>query len=438
VIDRTATTRVQRLIRWLEPFQDCFGRRAQRLALRTYVHGLFSDSDRKSMQAMLARVTDPITYQGFQHFMTHAVWDADRIWRRLLERLPERHGVVIIDGTSFPKQGTHSVGVARQYCGALGKIANCQVATTAALWTGTRAWMIGALLYLPQAWLDDRDRRAVAQIPAATTFQEKWRQALTLIRRARAAGLQITGVLADAEFGDVTTFRRALHRWGLPYAVGVSRHLTVFPGTPAVHVPPSPWTGRPRSQWVLVDDTRPIALSAVALTLPPRAWRRVTWRNGANRPWAARFAALRVTPANEWRDRRLAPEVWLLCEQDLGATPRTKYFFINLPATASVRQLVQLAHQRWAIEQQYQELKTELGFDHFEGRSFPGWTHHVVISAVAYAFLQRERMRREPDPPLTFPGIRAIVQEIFTALLLAQQPNYFKRIQELRQINLRI
>src|SRR4051812_39654749 len=175
-----------------------------------------------------------------------------------------------------------------------------------------------------------------------------------------------------------------------------------------------------------------------ALTLPKRAWRRVTWRNGTNRPWAARFAAVRVTPAHEWRDRRLAPEVWLLCEQDLGATPRTKYFFVNLPATASVTQLVRLAHQRWAIEQQYQELKTELGLDHFEGRSYPGWHHHVVLTAVAYAFLQRERMRSRVDPPLTFPAIRVIVQEIFTALLLAQQPHYFKRIQELQQINLRI
>src|SRR5206468_3460180 len=222
------------------------------------------------------------------------------------------------------------------------------------------------------------------------------------------------------------------------YAVGVSRHLTVFRGTPAVQVPPSPRTGRPRSQLVLVGDTRPIAVSAVALTVPKRAWRRVTWRNGTNRPWAARFAAVRVTPAHDWRDRRLAPEVWLLCEQDLGATPRTKYFFVALPASASVKQLVQLAHQRWAIEQQYQELKTELGFDHFEGRSYPRWQHHVVLTAVAYAFLQRERLRRSADPPLTFPGIRAIVQEIFTALLFAQEPDYFKRIEELRKINLRI
>ena len=438
MIDRTATVRIQRLIRWLEPFQRCFGHRAQRLALRTYVQGVFSDSDRKSMQAMLARVTEPVSYQAFQHFITHAPWDADRIWRRLLELLPERRGVLIIDGTSFPKQGPHSVGVARQYCGALGKIANCQVAVTAALWTGTRAWLLGALLYLPQSWSENAPRRAAARIPSTVPFQEKWRQALTLIRRARAAGLHLTAVVADAEFGDITAFRRLLHQWRLPYALGVSRHLTVFRGTPAVHIPPSARTGRPRSQLVLVTDTRPITVRALALALPARAWRRVTWRNGSNRPWAARFAALRVTPANEWRNRRLAPEVWLLCEQDLGLTPRIKYFFVSLPATASLQQLVHLAHQRWAIEQQYQELKTELGLDHFEGRSYPGWHRHLVLTAVAYAFLQRERMGDDADPALTFPAVRAIVTEVFTALLFAQKPSYLKRIQELQNIQLRI
>ena len=438
MIDRTATARIQRLMRWLEPFQRCFGHRAQRLALRTYVQGVFSDSDRKSMQAMLARVTEPVSYQAFQHFITHAPWDADRIWRRLLEILPERRGVLIIDGTSFPKQGPHSVGVARQYCGALGKISNCQVAVTAALWTGTRAWLLGALLYLPQSWSEDPNRRAATRIPSTVSFQEKWRQALTLIRRARAAGLHLTAVVADAEFGDITAFRRLLHQWRLPYALGVSRQLTVFRDTPAVHIPPSSRTGRPRSQLVLVHDTRPITVRAVALALPARAWRRVTWRNGTNRPWAARFAAVRVTPANEWRNRRLAPEVWLLCEQDLGRTPRIKYFFVHLPATASLKQLVRLAHQRWAIEQQYQELKTELGLDHFEGRSYPGWHRHVVLTAVAYAFLQRERMRPDADPVLTLPAVRAIVTETFTALLFAQKPSYLKRIQELQNIQLRI
>jgi SRSO17 transposase len=357
----------------------------------------------------------------------------------LLEGLPERRGVLILDGTSFPKQGPHSVGVARQYCGALGKIANCQVAVTAALWTGARAWLLGALLYLPEGWAEDATRRAGAQIPASVLFQEKWRQAITLIRRARGAGLEVTGVVADAEFGDITAFRRVLHQWRLPYALGVSRQLTVFRGAPAVHIPPGGPMGRPRSQLTMVDPkTRAISVRALAVSVPASRWRRVSWRNGAHRPWAARFVAMRVTPAHEWRNRRLAPDVWLLCEQDLGQTPRIKYFFINLPATASLQQLVRLAHQRWAIEQQYQELKTELGLDHFEGRSFPGWHHHVVLTAVAYAFIQKQRMRHDADPALTFPGARAFVTEIFTALLLAQKPYYLKRMQELAEIQLQI
>jgi len=197
-----------------------------------------------------------------------------------------------------------------------------QVATTAALRTGTCAWLLGAVLYLPQSWIEDASRRAVAGIPARVSFQEKWRHAITLIRRARAAGLQLTGVVADAELGDITAFRRLLHQWRLPYALGISHHLTVFRGAPAVHIPPDPRTGRPRSQLVMIDrTTAAITVRALALSLPARAWRRMTWRNGTNRPWAARFAALRVTPANEWRNRRLAPEVWLLCEQDLGVTP---------------------------------------------------------------------------------------------------------------------
>ena len=150
--------------------------------MRRYVHGLLSDSARKSMEAMLARVTDPGSYQAFQHFITDSPWSADRVWRRLRALLPEREGVLIFDGTSFPKQGTHSVGVARQYCGALGKVANCQVAVTAALWTGVRAYLLGAALDLPEPWLTDAAREP-ARIPASVRFQEKWRQALTLLRQ---------------------------------------------------------------------------------------------------------------------------------------------------------------------------------------------------------------------------------------------------------------
>jgi len=435
VVDHTATARIQRLVRWLEQFKRCFGHRAQLMALRTYVQGVFSDSERKSMQAMLARVTEPVAYQAFQHFITHAPWDADGVWRRLRAVIPERHGVLILDGTSFPKQGPASVGVARQYCGALGKIANCQVATTVALWTGVRAWFLGAVLYLPDPWLTP-DRRQQARIPTAIRFQEKWRQALTLLRQVRAAGFEATAVIGDAEFGDVTLFRAALHRLRLAYALGISSTLTAFPQRPRL-VPPVPRAdgqGRPRTRRRVVDE--PIAVRDIARSLPRSAWRAISWRNGHQPRRRAPFAAMRVTPARGWRDGRLAPDVWLLCEREPDGD--IKYYFVHLPATAGLRRLVALAHQRWAIEQQYQELKSELGLDHFEGRTYPGWHHHVVLTAVAHAYIQRERMRRGAAG-LTFPAVRAIVQEIFTALLFAAKPRYMHWMEQAkRKLQLRI
>src|SRR5687768_354563 len=204
---------------------------------RRYLLGLLSDSRRKSMSAMLERVSDPGTYQAFQHFITDAPWSAERVWRQLRAVIPERSGVLILDGTSFPKQGRRSVAVARQYCGTLGKVANCQVAVTAALWTGVRAWMLGAALYLPAEWLAPEARQR-ARIPATVRFQEKWRLALTLLRQIRAAGFDVTAVRGDAEFGATATLRRPLHRLHPPYALGLPSTLTVFRGRPRVAVPP--------------------------------------------------------------------------------------------------------------------------------------------------------------------------------------------------------
>ena len=431
MLDRHAWALLRRLTRWLDQFKDCFGHRAQHASLRQYVDGLLGDSERKSMSAMLARVSEPTSYQAFQHFITHAPWDSEVVWRRLRAVVPERTGILILDETSFAKSGRHSVGVARQYCGALGKVANCQVAVTAALWTGRRAWPLGALLYLPETWTSDLARRAAARIPTAIGFQEKWRLALTLVRRSRAAGLTVTAVVADAEYGDNSTVRQTLHRLRLPYALGISPTLTVFCGTPTLRIDRQQPAPRNRQQgW---PDQEAIDVRLLSDALPARAWRRVAWRNGINPPWAADFAAQRVTPATDWRHRRLAPEIWLLCERGLGTTGRRKHYFVSLPATASLHQLVRLAHQRWAIEQHYQDLKTELGLDHFEGRTYPGWQHHQVISAVAYAFLQAERMRPRDGPHLTFHQVCAFVQEIFTGLLFISRPQYMRWMKQAEQ-----
>lgn len=234
-------------------------------------------------------------------------------------------------------------------------------------------------------------------------------------------------MVADAEYGDNGTIRRTFHRANVPYAFGVSPTVTVFRGTPTLcidHTQP-----RPRNRRAGWPDQAPVSVRALSDGLPA-AWRRVAWRNGANPPWEAEFVAVRVTPASEWRRRELAPEVWLLCERGLGPTGRRKHYLVSLPANASLRQVVRLAHQRWAIEQHYQDLKSELGLDHFEGRTYPGFEHHMVISAIAYTFLQKERMRPRADPALTFPAVRAIVQGVFTGLLFASRPTYMKWLNE--------
>ena len=431
MLDRSTWALLRRLTGWLDQFKDCFGHRAQHVSLRQYVDGLLGDRARKSMSAMLERISEPTSYQAFQHFITHAPWDAEVVWRRLRAVMPERTGILILDETSFPKSGPHSVGVARQYCGALGKVANCQVAVTAALWTGQRAWPMGVALYLPEGWTTDPARCAAARIPTTVRFHEKWRLALRLVHRTQAAGVTLTAVVADAEYGDNSTVRATLHRLRLPYALGISPTLTMFHGTPTLRIDRRQLP--PRNRRAGWPDQEALSARAISDALPARAWKRVQWRNGTNPPWVAHFAAMRVTPATEWRQRRLAPEVWLLCERGLGPTGRRRHYLVSLPASASLSQLVRLAHHRWAIEQHYQDLKTELGLDHFEGRSYPGWQHHMVISAVAYAFVQSERMRPRTGPRLTFPQARAFVQEIFTGLLFVSRPQYMQWMRQAEQ-----
>jgi len=424
---------LRRLMKWLTPFQACFGHRAQSVSLGHYVSGLLSDSPRKSMQAMITRLTAAPDYQSLQHFITHAPWSAAAMWRTLRAELPERRGVLLLDDTGFPKKGDHSVGVARQYSGTLGKIGNCQVAVTAALWTGARAWLVGAALYLPESWTSDAARRERARIPAAVPFRRKWELALHLLQQVRAAGLTVTAVLSDSGYGDATTLRTALHRMAMPYGLGVSETLTVFATPPALCLPApvrGPRQRRPRA--TLGDTLPPVTVHALADALAPEAWRRITWRNGANPARSAWCAAVRVTPAHEWTRGDLLPEIWLLCERPEDRPGVTKYYFIHLPRRTSLTRLVTFVHQRWPIEQQYQQLKTELGLDHFEGRTYPGWQHHVVVSAIAYAFLQRERLHR--DTPLTFEAIHTIVQEVFVGLLFASRPRYAAWLREAQQL----
>lgn len=390
---------LQRLGKFLDRFAGCFGRRAHRDGASRYLQGILNDSERKSMQPMEARLplNDAASYQRLQHFITNAPWSTTPVWTRLRVELPVRRGVLLVDETSFPKYGTHSVGVVRQYCGALGKIANCQVAVSTALLAAGQVWPTTMELYLPQEWAQDPDRRARAGIPPRIPFRPKWRIALTHIRQARAAGLQIEGVLADAAYGNVQAFRTAVARMGLLYAVGVAKRLAV----------------------TVTGARRSYQIGRLIKRLPTASWRRVCWAPGTKGPLAARFAALRVRPTNS------RAECWLLCERPLANHGERKAYLLNLPASASLKALVRLARGRWPIEHQYRELKDELGLDHFEGRSYRGWNHHAVLAAMTFTFLQLER-RRGTKPLPTLPEVRNWIREIVAALFLLERPEWLK------------
>jgi SRSO17 transposase len=394
VTEPSARALLRRFGQFADQFGDCFNRRAQRGAATQYLDGLFNDSERKSMQAMHGRLSDPRSYEALQHFITDSSWEAAPLWTRVRALVPSRRGILAVDDTSFPKQGHHSVGVQRQYCGALGKIANCQVAVSTVLLDDHLAWPLSFELYLPQAWCTDVTRRAKARVPESLRFREKWRMALAHIRQVLKAGFQLTAVVTDADYGARTAFRRGLERLGLRYGIALPSTATM-------------WTPGARR-------TRTAATIGGALL--EAEWHRVTWAEGTKGPLAARFAAVRVRPAKSRGDR------WLLCERSLTDDTR-KYYLLNLDATASLHDLVTVARSRWPIEQQYRELKDELGIDHFEGRSYRGWTHHTVLTVVAFTFLQLERRRSDDDTRPTLPTVRLWVREIMAVLYVVNNRN---------------
>ncbi|MBI3263336.1 MAG: IS701 family transposase [Acidobacteria bacterium] len=386
--EQSARALLRRFGQFADQFADCFSRRPQREAASQYLDALFNDSERKSMQAMHGRLSDPVSYQALQHFVTDSPWDAEPLWTRLRALVPVRSGILAVDDTSFPKQGKHSVGVQRQYCGALGKIANCQVAVSTLLLGDQLAWPLSFELYLPQAWITDEGRRTAAHMPETVRFREKWRIALSHVRRALRAGFQILAVVADADYGSTVGFRRGLDKLGLRYGVAIRGELTM-------------WTASAR---------RPRTAAVIAAQIREADWERISWAVGTKGPLAARFAAVRVRPAKSRGER------WLVCERSLANDER-KYYLLNLDATATLPDLVTIVRSRWPIEQQYRELKDELGIDHFEGRSYRGWTHHTVLTAVAFTFLQLERMRADDDAPRpTLPHVRLWVREIMAVL----------------------
>jgi SRSO17 transposase len=324
----------------------------------------------------------------------------------------ERQGAIeawIIDDTGFPKKGKHSVGVARQYCGQLGKQDNCQVAVSLSLANKHASLPVAWRLYLPRDWACDAARRKKAKVPEEIGFKTKPEIALEQIRSACDAGLPRGVVLMDAGYGVNTDLREDITALGLAYVAGILPHVTVWANAEAP-LPPKAWSGRGRPPKRLRRDEahQPVSVKELALSLPAKAWRTITWREGTNEPLSSRFARVRIRAAH--RDYNLTaprPAEWLLIEWPKGAAEPIKYWLSTLPDNIAFTRLVDLTKLRWRIERDYQELKQEVGLGHFEGRGWRGFHHHATLCIAAYGFLICERETIPPSGPRSAARLQA-------------------------------
>jgi SRSO17 transposase len=402
------TASEQRLQEYLSRLTAVLGHADRKARLLGYCTGLLLPGERKSVEPMAARLDPaqvPSLHQALHHFVATAAWRDEAVLTAVREQvLPAltRHGPVtawIIDDTSFPKKGKHSVGVARQYCGQLGKQENCRVAVSLSIANDRASLPIAIELYLPEDWAGDPARRAKAGVPEDLAFRTKPQIALAQIRRALEDGVPPGIILGDAGYGIDTDFRTAVSELALVYVLGVQSSLGVWPPG-CGPLPPKSWSGkgRPPKLWRRDAGRQPVTAKGLASALPPSAWQTVSWREGSRGELAGRFAAVRVRPSHRdyWRAEPHAEE-WLLIEWPEGKKEPSKYWLSTLPAATALVDLVGTAKMRWRIERDYQELKQELGLDHYEGRGWRGFHHHATLCIAAYGFLVRERSLFPPQ-----------------------------------------
>lgn len=387
-----------RFERYCEPIVKALAHADRRQPAQWYLKGLLLPGERKSVEPMAARVCPGnvrSAHQSMHHLVAEAQWDdqavlgavTGQVVPELLKKDPRCWW--ILDDTGHAKKGTHSVGVARQYCGRLGKTDNCQVAVSLSLATAQGSVPLAYRLYLPQAWAEDRKRRAAAGVPSVIEFRTKGELAREQIEAALATGIPRGVILADAAYGDEADFRQWLSAHGLDYVLAVRSATSVWWGR---HQPAkaSPSTrGRPRTRLARDARHQPISVLELARSLPARRFRTVTWRTGTNGALSSRFAALRVRAA---QGNRARPEEWLLIEWPLSEAQPSHYWLSTLPPILSLKRLVANAKGRWMIERDYQELKSELGLSHYEGRNWRGFHHHATLCIAAYGFLMLERL----------------------------------------------
>jgi SRSO17 transposase len=385
------------LDRWLVPFVAALRHKTRARMCPAYIAGLIGPGDRKSVQPMAARAAE-ISYDQLHHFVAAGVWDSTPLELALLKKaddlIGDKAGFLVVDDTALPKKGSHSVGVAPQYASALGKTANCQSLVSITLASREVPVMVGLRLFLPKSWTGDPERMARAQVPNNRQVSlTKLEIAIEEIDRVIASGTRFGCVLADAGYGSSGPFRQALSDRGLLWAVGLSRRQNVYPADVDL-VFPVATVGKPRKYHV--PDQAPMAAEAL---LAEQKWQRVSWRRGTKGRLTCLFAARRVRVADGHKHRMLdnrmqcmpGEEVWLVGER--RSTGEQKYYLSNLPPNASLKMLAATIKARWICEQAHQQLKEELGLDHFEGRSWPGLHRHALMTMIAYAFLQSRRLR---------------------------------------------
>ena len=408
---------------YVEALSHCLGHADRVAPLRSYCTGLLLPGGRKSVEPMAARLRPERTsaeHQSLLHFVGQSPWDHQALLGAVRASvLPVLAAAApieawIVDDTGMPKKGKHSVGVARQYCGQLGKQDNCQVAVSLSVASGTTSLPVAWQLYLPKSWCGDGAeevaRRRAAKVPEGIVFRTKPEIALEQITSALTAEIAPGVVLADAAYGNSSAFRDGLTALGLSFMVGVQGTLTAWPPGPTPVVAALGGRGRP-SRHLRRDsaDAGPAQVSALAENLPNEAWREVAWREGTAEELRSRFAALRVRPAQgdlrgDHRDGHRPeprPEQWLLFEWPHEEGERLKYWFSNLPAETPLERLVYVAKLRWLIERDYQELKQEVGLGDYEGRSWRGFHHHGALCIAAYGFLIAEKAALPPSAPKT-------------------------------------
>jgi SRSO17 transposase len=408
-------TEIERFERYVSLIAQQLGHADRVEPFRGYCSGLLLPVQRKSVEPMAAHLAPTRVrseHQRLHHFVADATWSDDAVLAAVrdyvLKQVAPRAGkpeALLIDDTGFPKQGTHSVGVARQYCGQLGKQDNCQVAVSVSLAHEHYSLPVAYRLYLPKEWAEDPVRRTEAKVPETVAFATKPALALQLLEQLQSIAGLPKMVVVDAGYGVDTAFRQKLTTLGFTYVVGITGAVSVWPEGRAP-LPPKPWTGRGLKPKRLRRDAehQPLSARALAVQWPLRRFRTVTWREGTNEPLSSRFAALRVRCAH--RDHLRVephPEQWLLIEWPRGEAEPTKYFLSTLPAATALKELVRVAKLRWRIERDYQELKQELGLGHFEGRSWRGFHHHATLCVAAYAFLLAQRIaapKKTPPHPI--------------------------------------